>query len=492
MSELPEEIYSVATVREIDRVAIEDYGVPGYDLMVRAGTAAVDAAFERFPDARRWQIVCGSGNNAGDGYVVARIAAEQGIEVQVIAVSDPQSLRGDAATAYQDFIANGSSVDTMSGNRGIDADLIVDAMLGNGLERDVAGAFADAVARINAAKCPVMALDVPTGIQGDSGAVLGTAVRADLTVTFVGLKQGMFLAEGPEHCGEIRFSDLDIDVACYANAPEAFKRIAASRVSSFLPRRSRSAHKGDFGHVLVVGGGRGMPGAVLLCGEGALRAGAGRVSIATDPSHLQDVVRERPELMVHGVASAADLEPLLAGIDVIAFGPGLGRSEWAVELMAAIQDNPRPAVWDADALNCLAESPNTNGNRIITPHPGEAATLLACSTATVQANRRDSVLQLQEQYGGIAVLKGSGTLVAAGPGAPWLCGAGNPGMAAPGMGDVLTGIIAGLLAQGLSLPDAALAGVDIHARAGDRAAVAGERGLIASDLLAQVRELVNP
>ena len=235
-----------------------------------------------------------------------------------------------------------------------------------------------------------------------------------------------------------------------------------------------------------------MPGAVRLCGEAALRTGAGLVSVATDPGHAAMLVASRPELMPHGIESAGDLEPLLDAADVIAFGPGLGRSAWAGELVERLRDDERPSVWDADALNWLAESPNTSRQRVITPHPGEAGTLLGSSAAEIQADRREAAEALRARYGGTVVLKGAGSLVAAGDGVPWLCRAGNPGMATAGMGDVLTGVIAALLAQGLDPATAAAVGVEIHARAGDRAATAGERGLLASDLLAELRGLVNP
>jgi len=491
MNGLPINVYSVASVREIDSSAIEQTGVPGYALMERAAAAAVREALASYPDARRWQIVCGSGNNAGDGYVVARIAASQGIVASVLSVADPESLTGDAATAYGDFKAEGGVVLPWTGVIDPDAELLVDALLGSGLTRDVDGDFAAAVAAINAAGAQVLALDIPTGLHGDTGRVLGCAVHADTTVTFVGLKQGQFLANGADHCGDIRFSDLDIDAECYTGRQVEFRRIASRRVDSLLPRRKRTSHKGDFGHVLVIGGGKGMPGAVRLCGEAALRAGAGRVSIATDPSHAAVIVASRPELMSHAIPGAADLDALLVDADVIAFGPGLGRSEWAGELVAALQKDDRPAVWDADALNWLAESPDRADHRIITPHPGEASTLLGVTTAEIQGDRPAALGQLQERYGGVAVLKGAGSLVSSSTGEPWLCTVGNPGMAAPGMGDLLTGIIAALLAQGLSTEDAALAGVELHARAGDRAAKRGERGLMASDLLAELRGVVN-
>jgi NAD(P)H-hydrate epimerase len=491
MTSLPVDIYSVATVREIDRAAIEGEGIAGYTLMTRAGAAALSEARRSFPDARRWQVVCGAGNNAGDGYVVARLAASKGIVVSVLALVDPESLQGDAASAYVDFVSEGGTVSPWAGQLDSDADLVVDALLGSGLERDVDGDFALAVAAINAHPADVVALDLPTGLHGDSGAVLGFAVRADLTVTFVGLKAGLFLRSGRDYCGRVVFADLGIPAKCRQSSQSAFRRIDDDHLHRSLPPRRRTAHKGDFGHVLVIGGGAGMPGAVRLCGEAALRAGAGLVSIATDPGHAAHIAATRPELMSHGIRRIEDLQPLLDKADVVAFGPGLGRSQWAQDLLKVVNKDERPSVWDADALNWLAEAPAMSGNRVITPHPGEAATLLGTSTAEVQADRLVALGGLADRYGGVAVLKGSGTLISSETGAPWICTAGNPGMATPGMGDVLTGIIAALIAQGLTPEDAAAVGVEVHARAGDKAAEKGERGLLASNLLAQLRSVIN-
>ena len=492
MQSLPTNIYSVASVREIDRTAIEDHGVPGYTLMTRAGAAAVREARERFPGARRWQVICGAGNNAGDGYVVARLAAGEGIVMSVLTLVDPKSLKGDAATAYRDFAAEGGVVMPWNGELDAEADLLVDAMLGSGLERDVSGDFADAVVAINGHRGRVLALDIPTGLQGETGAVLGCAVEADLTVTFVGLKSGLFLGDARQHCGELRFAGLEIPESCRAGVKPNYRHIDDYVLADSLPPRRRGAHKGDFGHVLVIGGGEGMPGAVRLAGEAALRSGAGRVSIATHPSHASVVVASRPELMSHGVADAAALEPLLDKADVIAFGPGLGQSAWAEALFARVAADERPAVWDADALNLLAATPNRAAARVITPHPGEAGTLLGCSAGDVQRDRPAALHSLVEKYGGVAVLKGAGTLISAADAVPTVCTAGNPGMAAAGMGDVLTGTIAAIIAQGLPVGHAAVLGVEVHARAGDGAARAGERGLIASDLINELRAVVNP
>jgi NAD(P)H-hydrate epimerase len=492
---LPAEIYSVDSVRKIDQIAINDEGIGGYTLMTRAGQAAASAMTERFAAAKRWQIICGSGNNGGDGYVVARIAAEQGIAVSVLALSSPEELKGDAATAYMDFAALGGAVAEYDGALDADAELLVDGLLGSGLERPVEGKFAEVVDAMNAHPAAVVALDIPSGLHGDTGAVLGTAVRAHLTVTFVGLKSGLFLDRGPELAGEIVFAGLDIPARCRAGEVAIMRRIDEVIVRKALPARKRSSHKGKFGHVLIIGGGVGMPGAVHLCGEAALRAGAGLVSIATHSSHSALIPASRPELMCHAVESADDLAPLLERATTIAIGPGLGTGDWAKALLAAVLDTRLPVVADADALNLLAGSesnPEVLSDWILTPHPGEAARLVGTSATEVQGDRPGTLARIAEKFGGTVILKGSGTLVSSKKGQPWLCSAGNPGMASPGMGDVLTGIVAALRAQKLSAELAAVVGVQVHACAGDAAAEAGQRGLMASDLVKEIRNWVNP
>ena len=489
---LPTDIYAVESVRAIDRTAIDAAGIAGYTLMTRAAEAALDAALNKYPQAARWQVICGSGNNGGDGYVLARLAAARGIDVAVLAMSSPESLQGDAATAWRNFVAAGGAVEAYAGALDASAELLVDALLGSGLEREVAGPYAELVGAINRHAASTLALDIPSGLHADTGAVMGTAVRADLTVTFVGLKCGLFLGGGPACVGELIFADLGIPADCYAAQSPALRRIGSELISSLLPRRPRDAHKGDFGHVLIVGGGPGMPGAVRLCGEAALRSGAGLVSIATHPAHHATIASGRPELMCLPVESAAELEPLVARATTIAVGPGLGTGDWSRSMFDAVMEAATPLVVDADALNLLCESGLRRPDWVLTPHPGEAARLLECTTSEVQAERQLALTQIAERYGGSAVLKGAGSLVTAAAGANWLCTAGNPGMAAPGMGDVLTGIIAAMRAQGLSAEMAAVAGVYLHARAGDAAARAGERGLLASDLLQELRAWVNP
>jgi NAD(P)H-hydrate epimerase len=489
--QLPSDIYSVESVRNIDKAAIEGAGIGGYTLMTRAGQAAIEAARQRFPDSKRWQVICGSGNNGGDGYVVARLAAEQGIAVSVLAMADPDALSGDAATAYMDFAALGGAVAGYDGTLDEQADLIVDGLLGSGLERDVDGKYADVVDAVNAHPASVLALDMPSGLHGDSGAVLGTAITADLTITFVGLKSGLFLGYGPERAGEIRFAGLDIPPECRSGQAAILRRMDSALVRKALKPRKRDAHKGKFGHVLIVGGGPGMPGAVRLCGEAALRTGAGLVSIATHRQHSAQISAGRPELMCRGIDDAADLAAMLKRATVVALGPGLGTDEWSRAMFDAVLDTELPLVVDADGLNLVAGSDLRRDDWILTPHPGEAARLADLTVAEVQADRRAALAMMRERYGGTLVLKGSGTLVSSQKGQPWLCSAGNPGMASAGMGDALTGIIAGLRAQKLSTEVAAVVGVQVHAEAGDRAAGAGQRGLVASDLIDEIRYCVN-
>ena len=489
---LPASIYSVAAVRAMDRCAIDRHGIEGLVLMQRAGNAAFRAARRRFPAAARWQVVCGGGNNAGDGYVVARRAIDAGLSVTVTSLVDPDRLEGDAALAFREYREIGPPPAAFDGNLDPDADLVVDALLGSGLEREVSGGFADAVNAINAHTAAVVALDIPTGLHGDSGAVLGVAVRADLTITFVGLKAGLFRRDGAEYCGSREFAGLGIPDVCQAEHLPVLRRIDDSMLAAALPPRRRTAHKGDFGHVVVIGGGAGMPGAVRLCGEAALRSGAGRVTVVTTPGQVAAVVGDRPELMCRGVATADEIDDLLDAADVVAIGPGLGTDDWAGALFDAALDKARALVLDADALNLLADNPRPLRRAILTPHPGEAARLLATSAAVVQSDREAALAALAQRYDGVIVLKGAGTLVSAPGSSPWLCSAGNPGMAAPGMGDVLTGVIAALYASGTPPAVAAAAGVEVHARAGDVAARAGERGLLAGEVIAALRGIVNP
>lgn len=491
MSGLPVSLYAAAGVRELDRRTIEDYRVPGYRLMCSAGAATFEALARRWPE-QRLSVVCGAGNNAGDGYVIARLAREAGRPVTVFALVDPARLGGDALKAARDYVDAGGEVMPWTGALEHAESIIVDALLGTGLDREVDGRFAEAVAAINAAPGPVVAVDIPSGLHADTGQVMGVGVMADLTVTFVGMKTGLLTGRGPALCGELLFDDLGAPDQASDGVPLKARRISGAEIRCCLPPRPGDAHKGLSGHVLIVGGGPGMPGAARLAGEAALRAGAGLVSVATLPEHAAAIAAGRPELMCSGVRDGAALAGMLARASVVALGPGLGQSEWSRDVAAAALASGLPIVLDADGLNILASARRRREDWVLTPHPGEAARLLDMDTGAVQADRFAAVARLADTYGGTAVLKGAGTLVQTDRETPWLCAAGNPGMAVAGMGDVLTGTIAGVAAQCGDLGQAARCGVWIHARAGDIAAGAYPRGMLASDLFESIRQQVNP
>ncbi len=494
MRELPFELYRAAQVRELDRIAIEDRGIPGYTLMSRAGEAAFELLRQRWPDACRITVVCGGGNNAGDGYVVARLARQTGLDVRALTLANPDDLRGDALTAWQDACAAGVPTTIFTAAGLADAELLVDAILGTGLEREVSGIWREAVETMNAHPADILALDIPSGLHADTGAILGAAIQAAATLTFIGLKQGLFTGQGPACCGEVSFADLGAPPDIYPAIHPACWRYAGEDLPALLPKRRRSAHKGHFGHVLVIGGELGLAGAARMAGEAAARCGAGLVSIATRAAHAGLQAAVRPELMFHGIENPDDLAPLFDRATVVALGPGLGRGDWGRDMLRAALASDKPLVVDADGLNLLAAEPTYRENWILTPHPGEAARLLKMTPAEVEADRFTAVEDLALRFGGVAVLKGAGSLIASKTdGLVALCAAGNPGMASGGMGDVLTGVIAALVAQGFSLFAAARAGVHLHGQAGDLAAGAGgERGLLATDLLPFLRQLVNP
>ncbi len=486
-------LYSAAQVRELDRIAIQERGISGYELMGRAGRALADCVARRWPRLGQVCILCGAGNNAGDGYVLGRRLRDAGVEVRLLSLADPAALRGDAARAASDYRAAGGSVEAYQGELPAAAQLLVDALLGTGLDRSVEGPYRQAIEALNRHPAPVLAVDVPSGLHADRGTVLGAAVEACCTLTFIGLKRGLYTAAGCHHAGQVEFADLAVPADIYQRQSAEVELINAAPLETLLGPRRRDAHKGDFGHVLVVGGDAGMAGAARLAAQAAARCGAGLVSVATRAVHAPVLNAGCPELMVHAMECGADLVPMLARARVVVAGPGLGRSAWSQQLFGRVQDSGLPLVVDADALNLLAQDPDHRDDWILTPHPAEAARLLQQATAEVQADRFAAVRNLASRYGGSAVLKGAGTLVAADAAATRLCARGNPGMASGGMGDVLSGVLGALLAQGLPRFEAATVGVWLHAVAADHAAAAaGERGLLASDLFPFLRRLVNP
>ncbi len=486
MQALAEGLYRVAQIREAEQFAIQHLRMPGLQLMRNAGLAAFNLMREHWPDQRQFTVFCGVGNNAGDGYVVAALGLQAGFSVRVYTLPDVAGLKGDALQACQDFIRCGGVVLPFESDMEVGG-IIIDALLGTGLSRPVEHEFAEAIALINQSGCPVLSIDVPSGLQADTGCVMGCAVKADLTVTFIALKCGLFTGEARDYCGRIVCNDLNVPDSVFSALPLAARLLKKTA----LPPRARSAHKGHFGHVLLVGGNQGYSGAIRLAGEAALRSGAGLVSIATRAEHCGFLNIGRPELMCHAAENAEQLQALLDKVNVVVIGPGLGRDEWAQAMLDTVLNADKPCVLDADALNLLAKRTLIRHNWILTPHPGEAARLLACDKQDIARDRYAAVAKLQARYGGVCVLKGAGSLIADADSIA-VCTTGNPGMAGGGMGDVLSGISGALLAQGLSIAEAARLAVHVHGEAADRvAAEMGERGMLAGDLLPKIRELLN-
>ena len=491
MGEIPTNVYLAEQVRELDRIAIEEYKIAGFTLMQRAGAAAFEFMQRNWPDVRHVLVLAGVGNNGGDGYVIARLARLANMQVSVVQVGGhARPLRGDAKRARDEYVGEGGKCSVFDGQLLPPCDLIIDALLGTGLTRPVTDELDTVIQLVNRHPAPVLSVDTPSGLDADHGCPLGNAVVADATVTFAGMKLGLLTGGGRRYSGQVHFDDLQVPSAVHASVSPACRKIDLAQLYSSLGKRRADAHKGDFGHVLIIGGNEGMAGSVMLAAVAAARTGCGLVSVAARQQHAGIATSSCREIMVHGVERPRDLDTLIERATVIAVGPGLGQNQWAKGLFTRVLESNLPLVLDADALNLLAEDPLQRQSWVLTPHAGEAARLLKVSSREIQDRRLESAQAIQRQLGGVCVLKGSGTLVASHQQVS-VCTAGNPGMASGGMGDVLTGIIAALVAQGLDIYDGARLGVELHAQSADLASRDGMRGTLASDLFVPLRKLVN-
>jgi NAD(P)H-hydrate epimerase len=485
----PLPLYQSDQLKAMDRHAQQVLGLDAYELMGRAGAAAWHLLQQRWPDARTIGVACGPGNNGGDGFVLARLARAAGCKVHVVVPPDAAPRAAAARRAADAWRAGGGITRTFEGQLPA-VDLWVDALFGIGLARPAEGAVLAMIERLNAAHLPILSLDVPSGLDPDRGAGR-RAVHATICLSFLAAKRGLYT--GDACATDVLLDRLGIPPEVFADFAPAALRYDAQALSAALPPRGANTHKGEFGHVLCIGGEHGMGGAVRLCAEAALRAGAGLASVATRSEGVAALVAARPEAMTHAVEDAAALEVLIRRADVLAVGPGLGHGDWGRALFEAAAQSGKPMILDADGLTLLAAHPRPLPQAILTPHPGEAARLLGVDTVQVQADRFAAVQALARRFDCVVVLKGAGTLVAAPGETTAVVGAGNPGMATGGMGDVLTGVIAALHAQDLPRFAAALHGALLHGAAGDAAArIDGERGLLPSDLFPHLRRLANP
>lgn len=520
-------LVKAAEMREMDREAWRRYGIPGAILMENAGLSVVATILERFwerrPAGKRALIIAGPGNNGGDGLVVGRHLYNRGAGVEILLTAAPDSYAGDAAVnlgiisaiGVPHWVFDAGGLDRLAGALGR-ADLVVDALFGTGFQGLPREPLAALITTVNESRKPVLSIDLPSGMEADTGAVHGACIRADITVTLGLPKLGLYLDPGAGHTGEILLGDISFppDLLNWEAVPGSprYELIDRHLVADYMPPRRPTDHKGSYGHVAVVGGTPGYTGAVALAGNAALRSGAGLVT-AVVPASLYPVLAAKltevmtlpaPESAGGGFARSAypALRELWGRATVLAIGPGLGQDpETAVFLEEILSQADLPAVIDADALNLIArapellQQPSLSDRRrrwVLTPHPGEMARLLGKSVAEVQADRVGLATRASLNWGSVVVLKGAHTVVAAPEGQVFINPTGNPGLASGGTGDVLAGLIAGLLAQGLTPVQSAVAGVYAHGRAADRLAAArGMAGLVAGDLLWELPLVLN-
>lgn len=491
-----------AEMREIDRAAIEGFGIPSLTLMDRAGRAVAEAALQLASPKGRFFVVCGGGNNGGDGYVAARLLRGAGRDARVLALVPGERLSADARAVREQAERAGVPIDEAGELAGIEAgvgDVVVDAIFGTGLARAPEGAFAGAIERIEAARVAgarVLAVDVPSGLSADTGRPLGPCVRADRTVTFAFPKRGLALFPGAALAGEVAVADIGIPPEAARRVPVGCELLSDVEARLLVPDRARDVHKGDAGRLLVVAGSPGKTGAAHLALTGALRGGVGLVTLAARAEVLPFALAGRPEAMSaalggDGPLARADLQALLAlasEADALAVGPGIPRGPETGELLRALLQRARkPAVVDADGLNALADDSAALAGLgvplLLTPHPGEMARLCGKTAAEVQADRIGIAQAKAKEWKATVLLKGARTVVADPEGPPAVVTSGNPGLASGGTGDVLAGLCGALLAGGLSPAAAGRVGAHVHGRAADLvAARVGERGLVAGDL----------
>lgn len=476
---------------QLEQQGAHALGITLYELMLRAGQAAYEHLNRHWPDARHWLILCGHGNNGGDGYVLARLGQAAGKTITLLACDSEKALPEEAQRARDAWLDAGGEIHAAGAAWPEQVDVIVDALLGTGTQRAPAEPYATLIQQANAHAAPILAIDMPSGLSARNGTTPGEVINATHTLSVVALKPGQLTGKARDVIGALYYADLGL-ATFLAGETAPMARYDASALTRWLKPRKPTSHKGNHGRLLVIGGDAGTAGAVRMTAEAALRTGSGLVRVLTHKDNIIPILTARPEVMVDELTDER-LKEALEWADVIAVGPGLGQREWGKQALKAVAGSEKPMLWDADALNLLAISAEKRQNRIITPHPGEAASLLNIETSEIESDRLHAAQRLAQQYGGVVVLKGAGTIIASEQGEMAFADVGNAGMASGGMGDLLSGIIASLMGQQLPLFGAACAGCVAHGAAADAvAAQRGTRGMLATDLLDLLWQFVNP
>ncbi|MGW7674880.1 NAD(P)H-hydrate dehydratase [Shewanella sp. S23-S33] len=486
LSQFPKALYTQTQVREAELSAVSQGVSSLYELVERAGAAAFECLAKHSSKVSPVLILAGSGNNGADALVCAYLARASGMDVSVMMTSAAGTPECQQALTH--YLAEGGKLLPLEVEPILAAKIIVDGLLGTGVRDAVRDDMAKYIRAINDNSAWVLSLDLPSGVIADTGAVVGVAVMADITLCFGGVKQGVLTGKARHYSGELEFADLGL-TPFFAEA--SAQRVGRETLKDYFAARARDSHKGQSGKVTVIGGDIGMAGAVRLASEACLRAGAGLVTVISRPEHQLTVNVSRPELMFWG-CDLVDMEVYLrlGWAQVIVLGPGLGKHDWGYNLFKAVGLSDKPCVLDADALNLLSNEPRRQANWVLTPHPGEAARLLGCTVVDIELDRFAAVRAIQQKYGGVVLLKGAGTVIFDGQ-QMVVAPVGNPGLASGGCGDVLSGIIGALMAQGMDNMQATVLGVVVHGCAADLAAIQGERGMLASDLMPFIRQLVN-
>ena len=501
LTTLPPNLYLAEQIQQGELQCAQDLGIDMYQLMEKAGHAVFDCLLAHFSGAKNIVVLAGGGNNGGDAFVVARLAVQSNMPVAVFNDNPGRKLKGDAEIARQAYLGSGGKL--LSFDHLVDLnevpDVVIDGLLGTGFRGSLRAQMLDIIRLVNGWSAPIIAIDLPSGLDANTGFVESECAKATFTVTFIALKFGLMTGDGPDHVGQLIFAGLGLE-AQFMSSISPVCRLLTPKTIVPIPARRLNSNKGTYGHVVCFGGDKGMAGAIFMAAKAALRTGAGKISVFTHPDNVILVNTLCPELMVFSFEPESSqhlVQNKIANCDCVVLGPGLGQSEWShmlFNLVTACQkQSHNKMVIDADGLNLLAQYYETNGfpshehqNWVLTPHPLEAARLLSCSVLKINQQRLDSIEKISERYGAVCVLKGNGSLIHGDRENSLNC-SGNPGMASAGMGDVLTGVIAGIIVSRRGLQISLQVNVELavflHGLAGDYAAIGGEIGIIATDLI---------